>query len=157
MPTPHVAQGSNVIDLGRSDPLFARIRAEAEEVVRREPEICGFIFSCVLNHNTLEGAVVHRLADRLDHQEVSGDLIRQTYRDIMARDPSIGEAFRADIVAVLDRDPATSRLIEPLLYYKGFHALQTHRLAHALWKAGRKDFAPVSYTHLDVYKRQAFM
>jgi len=141
MPTPHVAQGSNVIDLGRSDPLFARIRAEAEEVVRREPEICGFIFSCVLNHNTLEGAVVHRLADRLDHQEVSGDLIRQTYRDIIARDPSIGEAFRADIVAVLDRDPATSRLIEPLLYYKGFHALQTHRLAHALWKAGRKDFA----------------
>ena len=141
MPTPHVAQGSNVIDLGRSDPLFARIRAEAEEVVRREPEICGFIFSCVLNHNTLEGAVVHRLADPLDHQEVSGDLIRQTYRDIIARDPSIGEAFRADIVAVLDRDPATSRLIEPLLYYKGFHALQTHRLAHALWKAGRKDFA----------------
>ena len=44
-------------------------------------------------------------------------------------------------MAVADRDPAATRLMEPLLYFKGFHAIQTHRLAHALWKAGRKDFA----------------
>ena len=49
--------------------------------------------------------------------------------------------FRADIVAVFDRDPATDRFIEPVLYYKGFHAIQTHRLAHWLWGKGRKDFA----------------
>jgi serine O-acetyltransferase len=53
----------------------------------------------------------------------------------------MGEAFRADIVAVFDRDPATDRFIEPVLYYKGFHAIQTHRLAHWLWNKGRKDFA----------------
>ncbi len=40
-----------------------------------------------------------------------------------------------------DRDPATSRFIDPLLYFKGFHALQTHRLAHWLYRKGRKDFA----------------
>ena len=56
-------------------------------------------------------------------------------------EPAIGEIFRADIVAVAERDPATTRYIEPLLYYKGFHALQTHRLAHFLWNKGRKDFA----------------
>ena len=56
-------------------------------------------------------------------------------------EPKIGEAFRADIVAVFDRDPATDRFIEPVLYYKGFHAIQTHRLAHWLWSKGRKDFA----------------
>ncbi len=71
----------------------------------------------------------------------AGDLIRQTYLDITARDPSIVEAFRADLMAVADRDPACTRFIEPLLYFKGFHAIQTHRLASALWKAGRKDFA----------------
>ncbi|MDU6240560.1 MAG: serine O-acetyltransferase, partial [Bradyrhizobium sp.] len=43
--------------------------------------------------------------------------------------------------AVYDRDPATARFIDPLLYFKGFHALQTHRLAHWLHRKNRKDFA----------------
>ena len=139
----HPAQGlgDNVIGLDKSDRLFARIRAEAEEGMRREPELGGFLLATIVNHDTLQSAVIHRLAARLDHQEVTGDLIRQTYLDVVNRDPSIVEAFRADIMAVADRDPACTRLMEPLLYFKGFHAIQTHRLAHALWKSGRKDFA----------------
>ena len=85
--------------------------------------------------------MVHRLAERLDHSALSGDLIRQTYDEALRDDPDLGNAFRADLVAVYDRDPATSRFIDPLLYFKGFHALQTHRLAHWLYKKGRKDFA----------------
>ena len=138
-----MAQGhsARVVGLGKVDPIFSRIRLEAEETVRTEPELAGFFMASVLNHDTLESAIVHRVAARLDHQDVAGDLIRQTYLEIISRDASIGEAFRADIIAVADRDPACLRLIEPLLYFKGFHALQCHRLAHALWKAGRRDFA----------------
>ncbi len=55
--------------------------------------------------------------------------------------PELGRAFRADLAAVYDRDPACNRYIEPLLYFKGFHALVTHRFAHELWKRGRRDFA----------------
>lgn len=134
-------QSARVVELARTEPIFTRIRAEAEEIVRREPEFAGFILATVLNHETLESAVVHRLAARLDHQEVPGALIRQTYLDVLARDASIGEAFHADLIAVADRDPACMRMVEPLLYFKGFHAIETHRLAHAMWKAGRKDFA----------------
>ncbi len=132
---------ARVIGLGKVDPIFTRIRIEAEETVRNEPELAGFFMASVLNHETLESAIVHRVAARLDHQDIAGDLIRQTYLEVIARDPSIGEAFRADLLAVADRDPACMRFIEPLLYFKGFHALQSHRLAHALWKAGRRDFA----------------
>ena len=131
----------NVVALGKNDPLLARVRQEAEELVRREPELAGFIFATVLNHETLESVVVHRLAARLAHPDVSADLIRQVYADLIARDASVGEAFRADLMAVVDRDPACTRLIEPILYFKGFHSLQAHRLAHSLWNAGRKDFA----------------
>ena len=131
----------NIIGLRDVDPMFARIRVEAEEIVRREPEVAGFVLGTILNHDRLESAIIHRLADRLDHQEVPSDLIRQTFLDVISRDASIIEAFRFDMMAVADRDPSCSRFIEPLLYFKGFHALQTHRLAHALWKAGRKDFA----------------
>src|SRR5437764_10811279 len=127
--------------LEKIDPVWARIRNEAEEVARREPELATFIYSTILHHDTLEAAVVHRVAERLDSPEVSAELVRQAYADALDNDRSIGTTFRADIVATFDRDPATNRFLEPVLYFKGFHAIQTHRLAHWLWNKGRHDFA----------------
>jgi serine O-acetyltransferase len=127
--------------LDKVDPVWSRLRNEADEVVRREPQLASFIYSSILHHDTLEQAVVHRIAERLDHADVSAEQIRQAYADALDDQPVLGEIFRADIVAVLDRDPAAHRVLEPVLYFKGFHAIQTHRLAHWLWGKGRKDFA----------------
>jgi serine O-acetyltransferase len=127
--------------LDKVDPVWRRIRDEAEEVARREPELAGFIYSTVLHHDTLEAAIVHRISERLSHPDVGGELIRQAYAGAIEDDPSIAVAFRADLVATIDRDPATHRFLDPVLYYKGFHAIQTHRLAHWLWSKGRRDFA----------------
>lgn len=123
------------------DPVWTRIRTEAEDIVRREPELASLIYENILHHDTLETAVAHRVSQRLEHSDVSSDLIRQAFSDAIEDQPSFGDDFRADIVATIDRDPAASRLIEPVLYFKGFHAIQTHRLAHWLLKKGRKDFA----------------
>ena len=134
-------QTRQVSALDKLDPVWARIRKEADEVARREPELASFIYASILHHDTLETVVVHRVAERLDHPDVSGELIRQAYAEALKDDPSIGAAFRADIVATIDRDPAADRYLEPVLYFKGFHAIQTHRLAHWLWNRRRKDFA----------------
>lgn len=123
------------------DPVWARVRDEAEEMARSAPELSTFIFTTILNHDKLEQAVAERVASRLHHSDVSGELIRQAFDEALAAEPSIGDAMRADIVAVAERDPACTRYIEPVLYFKGFHALQSHRLAHFLWNHGRKDFA----------------
>jgi serine O-acetyltransferase len=127
--------------LEKVDPVWARIRGEAEEIARREPELATFIYSTILHHDSLEAAVLHRVTERLDSPEVSAEMIRQAYADALESEPAIGTAFRADIVATVDRDPAANRFLEPVLYFKGFHAIQTHRLAHWLWRRGRKDFA----------------
>jgi serine O-acetyltransferase len=132
---------AKLVGLGNSDPLFARIRQEAEETLAREPDLASFIYAKILNHDTLEAAVAHRVATRLDHRDVPAELIRHAFLELFERDPAVVDAVRADVLAVADRDPACTRLIEPVLYFKGFHAIQTHRLAHSLWKAGRKDFA----------------
>jgi serine O-acetyltransferase len=124
-----------------SDPVWARVRREAEVVVRQEPQLAGFITSAVFAHETLDAAIVHRISRRLDHADVSADVIAQAFMDALRDAPEIGEAFRADVIATYDRDPATARFIEPVLYFKGFHAIQTHRLAHWLWHKHRKDFA----------------
>jgi len=123
------------------DPIWDTIRADAEEIVEREPALASFIYATVLNHDRLEQAICHRLAQRLNHDEISVDLIRQTFDRVLSQDQDIADAFRADLAAVADRDPACSRQIDPLLYFKGFHALQTHRFAHWLYRNGEHDFA----------------
>ncbi len=135
------AHPAEMVSWGPNDPIFIRMRAEADEAVSREPELAGFILGSILNLVSIEDIVAHRIAARLDHPALPGDLIRHHFMQAVAEDPAIGEAIRADILAVADRDPACTRLIEAVLYFKGFHAIQTHRLAHWMWSRGRKDFA----------------
>jgi serine O-acetyltransferase len=125
----------------QGDPLFQRILTEAQEAMRRDPALSAFLMTAIVHHDTLEHAIAQRVAERLAHADLPSVLIRQEFDDLIARDPSVGEAFRADLIAVADRDPACMRMMEPLLYFKGFHALQAYRLAHAMLHAGRRDFA----------------
>ena len=127
--------------LGTVDPVWQRIRAEAEEIAAREPALGGFIHAAVLDQQRLEDVIVQRVADRLHHPNVPATLIRLVFQEALGASPEIAEAFRVDIVAVYDRDPACERFIEPVLYFKGFHAIQASRLAHWLWENGRRDFA----------------
>jgi len=135
------ARAQSLGSLGTLDPVWTQVRKEAEEIVHREPELASLVVSTVLHHSSLEEAVAHRIATRLEHAEMNASAIRQAFDDALAGDPDIGLAMRADIVAVLDRDPASARAIEPVLYFKGFHAIQAQRLAHRLWLQGRRDFA----------------
>jgi serine O-acetyltransferase len=123
------------------DPVWAAIQADAQRIVAGEPSLSAMIVSNILNHDSFEAALAHRLAERLDHSDVSADLIRQAFHDALELRPEIGEEARADLSATLERDPACHRAIEPLLYFKGFQALQTHRFAHTLFNSGRRDFA----------------
>lgn len=123
------------------DPIWSSIRAEAEDAVRNDPILAAFLYSTVLNHECLEDAVIHRVSERLKHEDFGADLIRQTFRAMLVDRPEWAAVVRVDIQAYYDRDPACDRFIMPVLYFKGFHAIQTHRLAHWLWNRGRRDLA----------------
>ena len=123
------------------DAVWDRVRSEAEGITRAEPALGGFIFSAILAHETFESALIHRLAQRLGSADVGSEAIIKAFQDALDAEPDIGHAARADMVATFDRDPACHRYIDPLLYFKGYQALQTHRMAHRLWDTGRKDFA----------------
>jgi serine O-acetyltransferase len=123
------------------DPIWNSVRMEAEDAVARDPLLAAFLYATILNQPSLEDAVVHRLAARLDHADLSSDLIAQAYRFMIADTPEWSTIMRSDIQAYYDRDPACDRFMMPVLYFKGFHAIQTHRLAHWLWNNNRRDFA----------------
>ncbi|MEM8651671.1 MAG: serine O-acetyltransferase [Pseudomonadota bacterium] len=123
------------------DPVWQVVREEAEATVAREPLISSFIYNSVLNQTSLEAAVIYRISERLHNRDFSADLVRQSFEAMVTDWPEWSEILRIDIAAVYDRDPACSRFIEPILYFKGFHAIQTHRLANWNWMNGNKDTA----------------
>lgn len=135
------ARSESQSNLKAVDPVWQAVCKEAEDIVRKEPLLGTFIYSTILNQNSLEDAVIHRICERLHNREVQADVIRRSFEEMFEADPEWGEVLRSDIAAVFDRDPACERLIEPILYFKGFHAIQTHRLAHWNYHNGHKDIA----------------
>ena len=123
------------------DPVWARLRNEAEEARGREPLMASFLTGAILGQPSLEAVIGERIAARLDHPDIPGSAIRAAFFEATNDDKTIAQALRADIMAVVDRDPAATRTLEPVLYFKGFHAIQTHRLAHWLWTHGQQNFA----------------
>ena len=123
------------------DPIWNSMRDEAQQAVANDPVMAAFMYSAILNQGSLEEAVIHRISERLDHSDLNADLIRQAFEAMHEDQPDWSATVRVDIQAVYDRDPACDRFLMPVLYFKGFQALQTHRLAHWLWNGGRRDFA----------------
>jgi serine O-acetyltransferase len=123
------------------DPIWDSMREEARAAAERDPLLAAFLYSTIINHRSLEECVIYRICERLDHPDLQAILLRQTFEEMLADWPEWGAILRVDIQAVYDRDPACLRFLEPVLYFKGFHALQTHRLAHWLYNRGRRDFA----------------
>jgi serine O-acetyltransferase len=135
------ASAKKAIEIKSVDPVWEAVRAGARQIVAAEPSLANMVISAVLNHDSFEEALAHRLAARLHHDDVSADLIRQAFAETLADSPKIGADARVDLAATLERDPACHRAIEPLLFFKGYQAIQTHRFAHAMFLAGRRDFA----------------
>ena len=128
-------------DVVSLDPVWAALRAEAECIVENDQSLAGFIYSNVLNKKSLEDVVIHRICERLHQSDFSGNMIRSAFQLMTKASSDWSEVLRVDIGAYYDRDPACTRMIEPILYFKGFHALQTYRLSHWLVSEGRDDFA----------------
>lgn len=127
--------------LHRVDPVWNRITQEAEDAVQAEPLMGGLLHACVLHHASLEKALSYRFSAKLQSNEMSQIILRDIADEAYLDDPSIVEAARADLMAIFDRDPACHRLLQPLIFFKGFQAVQAYRVANWLWRTGRKDLS----------------
>ncbi len=111
------------------DPVWTRIQDDARDAVVAEPLIGGMVHATVLHHNSLENALAYRFAFKLASSEMSEQLLRELAEEAHASDADLGASARADLVAVFERDPACHRLMQPLIFFKGFQAVQAFRIA----------------------------
>ena len=124
-----------------SDPLWSSILQEAEQAARDEPLLASFLHMTVLRHGTLEDVLAFHLSSKLASPVMDARALLELFREAYAADSGIIEAARADITACFERDPACDSYSTPLLYFKGFHAIQSQRITHWLWQQGRKTLA----------------
>ncbi len=123
------------------DDVWQQIKLEAAEAAGLEPALASFYYSSLLNHKSFESAISFLLASKLDSPTVQATLIREVVEDAMAADPSIVVSMTQDINAYKERDPACDKFMLPMLYFKGFHALQAYRISHWLWQQQRTTLA----------------
>jgi len=123
------------------DPVWSKIREAAQAAANAEPVLAGTLHATILSQPRFESALSYHLARLVGTTEVPAALIRQTFDEALNADPTIGLAARADIMAVAERDPACTSHLDPLLWFKGYQALQVYRVGHWLWEQGRHALA----------------
>lgn len=131
----------SLMEINKYDPAWDRIVDEAKSSLIKEPLLSSLVHSSILHHRNLEQALSYRVAYKLSTAEMPEQMLREISDEAMRGDGEISSCARADLVAVTERDPACNSFIQPLLFFKGFQAIQAYRVGHWLWKAGRKDMA----------------
>ena len=122
------------------DPVWDKMLRQAQSALAQEPLLGAMIHSSILHHSSFEQALSYRIALKLASAEMPEQMLREI-ADHTIQSEGLGAYSRADLMAVRERDPACHNLTQPLLFFKGFQAIQAYRVGHALWCDGRKDLA----------------
>lgn len=123
------------------DVVWKAIRAEAERDASSEPLLSSFLYASILCHDNFERALAFVLSNRLADVTLLATELFEMFYEVLRQDESVPEAARADVVAAVERDPACQGYSQCLLYSKGFHAVQAHRISHVLWNSGSRFMA----------------
>ena len=129
------------LELAAIDGVWQQLRAEAEDAAAEEPTLASLLHCAILSQGTMAEALANRLARRLGGADLDPLMIRGFCVEAFSDDPEILDAFDRDMRAVRERDPACTSYLQPFLYFKGFAALQAHRVAHWLWHKNRHTLA----------------
>lgn len=124
-----------------SQSFWQRLKQEAQEVASREPLLASYVHACVLCHHNFETSLAFILSNKISDEVMPAITVSEMFDEAYLLSPDIVDSAIKDIHAVVNRDPAVSSYLTVLMHFKGFQALQVHRLAHYLWHKNRTDLA----------------
>ena len=136
-----MSQRLEIVSATSSPPVWAALRNEAYAIAKSEAALASLVVTTILNHESLGDALSYQLARKLGDQQFPAMSLRDVCEEAYGREPALVEIAEADLMAVFERDPACKGYVQPFLFFKGFQALQIHRVAHWLWEQGRETLA----------------
>ena len=123
------------------DEIWASLQKEAARLEAEEPSLSHMIGDVIVSRSNLAEALGARLSRRLSREDMPRSQMEPLLTDVFRSNPATVEQAACDMVAMHERDPACFSLLEPLLFFKGFLALDTYRVAHQLWQDQRRWMA----------------
>lgn len=126
---------------GLRDRVWSRLRLEAASAAAGEPVLASHLNNAILRHDSFTDALAHRVADKIADAQLDVLQLNDVAQAAFRAEPGLVDQAAADMLAVDERDPACHSLLQPFLYFKGFHALLCYRVAHWLWREGRETLA----------------
>ncbi|WAI11826.1 MAG: serine O-acetyltransferase [Buchnera aphidicola (Macrosiphum albifrons)] len=121
--------------------IWSKILYEVSFLLKKEPILSDFYQYSILQHKSLISSLSYILANKLSTSTISEKQIKSVFDEIYLNNPSILDFVVRDIKAILYRDPAVKDYLTPLLYLKGFHALEAYRISHYLWNMKKKSLS----------------
>ncbi len=131
---------SNAMNIVENE-MWSELKRLAIAESEKEQVLSDHLYDLVTRHSDYPEALAHLLAIHLDGGPIDPDSLHDLIADTITRHSEIATASLYDLKATCERDPACENVLVPFLYYKGFKALQTHRVAHVLWNEGRRHVA----------------
>lgn len=125
--------------VGVGDQHWNQIQSEAVSACERDPSLNRLLKSVISESHGLEAALSRLLARKLATEWIGVESLEVEFTEVFATSAASG--MRRDLQAIRDRDPVARGFLAPFLFFKGFHALQAHRLSHWLWNRNRELLA----------------
>lgn len=130
-----------LVPVDKDDTLWQKIREEAREASNNEPALASYLYATVLAHSTLEQSMAFLLANKMASPTLLATQVMELISDVYLNDFEVTKAFRRDLCAAFDKDPACSTYVQAMIHFKGFQAIQCHRVSHHLYMQGRRALA----------------
>jgi len=121
--------------------LWASIKKEISELLMEEPDLGSYLSKRILAHEDLGSAISSLLSEKLAAEDMPAQTLKGVFDEAIRSDLDIIKNTTRDLLAIRERDPAVNCYSTAILYFKGFQALQTYRIAHWLWQQDRHGMA----------------
>ncbi|CAN6470648.1 unnamed protein product [Victoria cruziana] len=139
----HASELNFLYNNEEKDELWLKMREEARRDVEKEPVLGSYYIAAILAHDSLESALATHLGYRLATSSLPAPSLAAVFLTVLFEDRSIGAKVREDLTSIKERDAACVSHVQIMLNFKGFLAIQSHRMAHRLWTMGRVPLALV--------------
>lgn len=123
------------------DALWNTLRLHAERAYDAEVAMRPMLKDWVLDREDFAHALAWRLAAKLSPHDHHDGRLFGVFREAVLTDADIAAKARCDLSAILERDPACDSALTPFLWFKGFHAISGHRVAHHYWMKDRRQLS----------------
>jgi serine O-acetyltransferase len=125
----------------RSEPLWRTLLDQARQLAHACPVLSVSLRSSVIRRSSFGDALADLMTSVLAETVPPTVRLKPVFDQVLRQDPEIVEWAAMDLEKLEAVNPACPDVLTGFLSFRGFQALQLHRLNHSLWHDGQQQLA----------------